>query len=206
MSSFTKAQQWLIDADPILGAIIKEHGRLKPIKRHPAGAFGKLSSAIIGQQLSVKAAATIWQRLQDCVSPWTADNVARADHDALRACGCSARKADYLQLLATSVCDGSCDLESLRTLSNEEAISELCRIKGIGTWTAEMFLMFELKRPDIFSVGDAGLQRAIQNLYQPKDTSPDGYRAIAERWQPYRTTACRYLWKSLDNEPKTSAE
>lgn len=193
----TRAQQHLCDRDPVLATVIERIGPLRPLKPHPHGAFAKLCQSIIGQQLSVKAAATIRGRLEERLGSWTADKVSAIDAAELRACGCSTAKVTALQSLAAGVLDGSHDLEGLRQLDDEAAITELSRMRGIGRWTAEMFLIFELRRPDVFSLGDAGLRRAIRVLYDAE--ADPGVTAAA--WAPYRSTACRYLWASLDNAP-----
>jgi DNA-3-methyladenine glycosylase II len=179
----------------------------------PAGAgrpdkddhYGALVRTIAGQQLSVLAARAIYGRLtarfQD--RPPTPQEILDDDPEELRAAaGFSRAKVSYLRSLAEHVLSGELELERLDQLSDEAVIAELTAVKGIGLWSAHMFLMFHLDRPDIMPVGDLGIGRAIEIAYD-LDGLPDAalMEKIAEPWRPHRTLACRYLWRSLDNEP-----
>ena len=167
-------------------------------------AYEALARAIVGQQLSTKAAASIWAKLQGQFgdrTPTSAELVA-ADHDELRKAGLSNSKVRYLKELAGRVESGELDLGRLTELADEDVIAELIEVKGIGRWTAEMFLIFHLGRPDVMSAGDLGIRRAIQIAYELEELpGPTDMERIAEPWRPHRTLACLYLWRSLDNEP-----
>jgi DNA-3-methyladenine glycosylase II len=161
--------------------------------------------SIIGQQVSVHAARAIYGRLTDRFGgrPPTPAEILADDPDELRAAaGMSRAKTAFLRSLAEHVVRGELELERLDDLSNEDVMAELVAVKGIGVWTAHMFLMFQLERPDVLPVGDLGIRRAIERLYDlPELPSPARMEEIAEPWRPYRTLACRYLWRSLANEP-----
>jgi DNA-3-methyladenine glycosylase II len=171
----------------------------------PTGHYGALVRAIVGQQLSTKAARSIYGRLSerfDGRTP-TPEEVLADDPEELRAAaGLSRAKVGYLRSLAEHVLSGELELERLDQLDDEVVIAELVAVKGLGTWTAHMFLMFHLQRPDVLPVGDLGVRRAIERAYGLNDL-PDAatIERIAEPWRPHRTLACRYLWRSLDNEP-----
>jgi DNA-3-methyladenine glycosylase II len=167
-------------------------------------AYEALARAIVGQQLSTKAAASIWAKLQGQFgdrTPTPAELVS-SEHDELRKAGLSNSKVRYLKELAGRVESGELDLGRLPDLADEDVIAELIEVKGIGRWTAEMFLIFHLGRPDVMSAGDLGIRRAIQIGYDLEDLpGPTDLERIAEPWRPHRTLACLYLWRSLDNKP-----
>jgi DNA-3-methyladenine glycosylase II len=203
----TPADKQLIGADPVLAALIEAGGPLDPEERRrgrPEDAYGALLRSIVGQQLSTKAARTIYTRVcalfDDCV-PSPAQLLA-ADPDALRGAGLSRAKVAYLRDLAEHVEDGRLELDRLDELEDEEIVAELTAVKGLGRWTAEMFLMFHLGRPDVLPVGDLGIRRAVERAYglAQLPAAPELER-IAEPWRPQRTLACLYLWRSLDNAP-----
>lgn len=171
----------------------------------PDDHYGALVRAIAGQQLSVKAAATIYGRLTDRFggrAP-TPDEILADDAEELRAAaGLSRAKVSYLRSLAEHVVSGELELELLDELPDDEVIAELVAVKGLGVWTAHMFLMFHLQRPDVLPVGDLGIRNAVLRAYNlRKLPDPARLTQIARPWQPHRTLACRYLWQSLDNEP-----
>lgn len=202
-----EALDHLSACDPVLGALVAEHGPLDEEERRrgrPDDAYGSLVRAIAGQQLSVKAARTIYDRLCDLYggrTPTPAELIA-TDPDELRAVGLSRAKAAYLRDLAEHVEDGELDLELLPELPDEEVAAQLIQVKGLGQWTIDMFLMFHLGRPDVLPVGDLGIRKAAQLAYGlRKLPDPAKLTRIAKPWQPYRTLACLYLWASLDNEP-----
>lgn len=196
-------------ADPVMARLIDEHGGPLPLepdsRGRPEDPYGALVRAIAGQQLSVKAAQAIWRRLIarfDGVTP-TPEQILADDPDELRvAAGFSRAKVVYLRSLAEHVVTGELALDRLDQLSDGDVIRELTAVKGIGEWSAHMFLMFTLHRPDVLAVGDLGIRNAARDAYglaaAPK---PAELEAIAEPWRPYRTRACLYLWRSLDNEP-----
>jgi DNA-3-methyladenine glycosylase II len=167
--------------------------------------YGALVRAIAGQQLSVLAARAIYGRLTARFGdrPPTPQEILADEPEELRAAaGLSRAKVGYLRSLAEHTLSGELELERLDDLSDEQAIAELVAVKGLGLWTAQMFLMFHLERPDVLPVGDLGIRRAIERAYG-LDVLPEpaAMETIAEPWRPYRTLACRYLWRSLANEP-----
>jgi DNA-3-methyladenine glycosylase II len=167
--------------------------------------YGALVRAIVGQQLSVKAASAIYGRLTARFEnrPPTPQELLDDEPEELRAAaGLSRAKVGFLRSLAEHVLSGELDLERLDALDDEQVIAELTAVKGIGQWSADMFLMFHLGRPDILPVGDLGIRRAIEHAYQlPELPDPATMERIAAPWRPHRTLACRYLWRSLSNEP-----
>jgi DNA-3-methyladenine glycosylase II len=167
--------------------------------------YGALVRAIVGQQLSVLAARAIYGRLTDRFDgrPPTPAEILEDEPEELRAAaGLSRAKVGYLRSLAEHALSDELELERLDELDDERVIVELTAVKGIGLWSAQMFLMFHLDRPDVLPVGDLGIRRAIERAYG-LDSLPDAaeIEAIASPWRPYRTLACRYLWRSLANEP-----
>jgi DNA-3-methyladenine glycosylase II len=167
--------------------------------------YGALVRAIVGQQLSVHAARAIYARLTERFGgrPPTPSEILSDDPEELRAAaGLSRAKVAFLRSLAEHVSSGELELERLDELPDEEVTAELVAVKGLGTWSADMFLMFHLERPDVLPVGDLGIRRAIERAYGLEELpKPDTIERIAEPWRPYRTLACRYLWRSLRNEP-----
>ena len=188
--------------------------RLGPLDREarrrgrPDDAYGSLVRAIVGQQLSTGAARTIYNRL--CAlfgdrAPTPTELLATGDED-LRAAGLSRQKLGYLRDLARHVQDGELDLNTLDPLPDEEVVSRLVAVKGLGRWTAEMFLMFHLSRPDVLPVGDLGIRRAAALAYDlPELPAPETMRSLATPWRPHRTLACLYLWESLSGERRPDA-
>lgn len=195
-------------SDPVLGALIDARGPLRDSREGRPDRedhYGALVRSIINQQLSVSAGRAIYQRLLDRFGgrPPTPQEVLAQDPEELRsAVGLSRAKVGFLRSLAEHVIDGSLELRRLDELSDEQAITELVAVKGLGVWTAHMFLMFHLQRPDVLAVGDLGIRRAIERAYGLPDLpDPATMEQIATPWRPHRTLACRYLWRSLDNEP-----
>jgi DNA-3-methyladenine glycosylase II len=192
-------------ADPVLAGVIEAVGANKlgdARAGRPDDHYGALVRAIVGQQLSTKAARSIYLRLTerfDGNTP-TPEQVLADDPEELRAAaGLSRAKVGYLRSLAEHVLSGELELERLDELEDEQVEAELVAVKGLGVWTAHMFLMFHLQRLDVLPVGDLGIRRAIERAYGLDDL-PDAatIERIAEPWRPYRTLACRYLWRSLD--------
>jgi DNA-3-methyladenine glycosylase II len=189
------AEQHLRKADKVMAKLVRAHGKCR-LGARVFQPFHALTSAIISQQLSTKAAATIASRvalLAPC--PFEPASVLTVTPDALRAAGLSAAKTRYIHELAHRFAEGSLNVQKIRKLSDEAAIATLTEVPGIGRWTAEMFLIFTLKRPDILSLGDAGLARSVRLLYGETTEM----QRVAERWRPYRSVACWYLWRHLDN-------
>lgn len=178
---------------------LEEHRRGRP-----ADPYGALVRTIVGQQLSTKAARTIYTRLTALFGghPPAPEEVLAADEEALRAAGLSRSKVSYLRDLAWHVIDGELDLDALNALPDEEVIGQITAVKGLGRWSADMFLMFHLDRPDVLPAGDLGIRRAVERAYGLEDL-PDAetLHDIAAVWRPQRTLACLYLWESLDNVP-----
>jgi DNA-3-methyladenine glycosylase II len=188
----------LMSADPVMAGVISKVGTLKEYYQQRTY-FMSLCRIIAGQQLSYQAASQIWLRAIKAMPSWTPAAIAQITANQFRECGLSAAKADTIMGLAESLVAGKFSLRELKQFDDMEVAKRLNSVKGIGPWSAEMFLLFALKRPDIFSPGDAGLRRAIMSLYAVK---PDSYSSIvdgiAARWRPYRSYACRYLWRWLD--------
>lgn len=201
--SFTKAEMHLASVDPVLAELIKKY-KLPPQKILRRSRFEALVEAIISQQLSVKAADTIFfcfvALFPNSKFP-KPEEVFKLPISKFRKVGISNSKALYIKELCRSIISKELKLASLHKLDNEGVITELIKVKGIGRWTAEMFLMFTLRRPDVFSHGDLGLRNAIQRLYKIKGPPTEKQlRKITENWSPHRTTAARYLWRSLENK------
>lgn len=205
----TGADAHLFRADPTLGELIADYGGPLPLERdargRPADLYGALVRSIAGQQLSVKAAQAIHSRLEARYGgrPPTPQEVLAEDPEELRAAaGFSRAKVRYLRSLAEHVLDGALELDVLAELDDETVIAELTAVKGIGDWTAHMFLMFTLHRPDVLPVGDLGVRNAVARAYGlERPPSPAELTELSEPWRPHRTRACLYLWRSLDNEP-----
>lgn len=201
------AYEHLRAADPVMAQLVERYGELELVPGHRRGMddYTALVRSIAGQQLSVKAAAAIYARLIEFFGghPPTPRQILDADPDMMRvAAGLSRAKTTFLRSLAEHVIDGSLRLERLGELSDEEVMAELVAVKGIGEWSAHMFLMFQLARPDVLAVGDLGIRRGAERAYGLPDLpSAAELTQIAEPWRPYRTLACRYLWASLENTP-----
>jgi DNA-3-methyladenine glycosylase II len=207
VSSHGEAFDHLSNSDKVMSRMVKEHGPLDPNERRrgrPNDAYGALVRSIVGQQLSTKAARTIYERLTDQFGGHTPTprQLLDADPEEVRSAGLSRPKVAYLRDLAEHVEDGELDLEHLAELPDDEVVTRLTEIKGLGVWTAHMFLIFHLGRPDVLPVGDLGIRRGAQIAYG-LDELPDAdeLEGIAEPWRPYRSLACLYLWRSLDNTP-----
>jgi DNA-3-methyladenine glycosylase II len=202
-----KAMAALREADPVMARLVDEHAKAvrKDLKADRRGdAYGALLRSIVGQQLSTKAASTIYGRMIDIFGGHapTPKQLLAADPEKIRAAGLSRPKIAYLRDLAQHVEDGTLELDRLDELPDEEVSAQLTAIKGLGPWTADMFLMFHLRRPDILPVGDQGIRRAVQVEYRMRKL-PDAERLekVAKPWRPHRTLACLLLWSSLDNAP-----
>jgi DNA-3-methyladenine glycosylase II len=196
-----RAKRALARRDPVMGAIMRAHpGVYMMVRGEP---FMTLARAICGQQISVKAAQSVWDRVCVCleqkISP---EAVVAADRKNLRACGLSDRKTEYIADLAQHFVDGKIHARDWPQMSDEEIIAELTDVRGIGRWTAEMFLMFNLLRPDVFPLDDLGLQKGIRVAYfKGRKTSLKRMKKLGETWRPWRSVATWYLWRSLDPVP-----
>lgn len=200
------ALEHLAQADPVLAELIERYGLVARERNRPP--LYALMGAIVGQQISVKAAAAIMGRLLALLPAGqqvSAEALAEVPFEQLRAVGLSTAKAKYMHDLASRIASGALDLEQLPTLDDEDVIAQLCQVKGIGRWTAEMFLIFSLGRLDVLAVDDLGLRAGIQRAYGlaelPKSAA---IRAMAESWRPYRTIATFYFWQHLHATPLQS--
>lgn len=193
-----KAVNHLRKCDPVLAAIIERVGPFR-MEYGPAG-FHSLAEAILYQQLNGKAAATIFKRFAELAGdPLTPEGILRLTDEQLRGVGLSRQKSLYLKDLAGKTASGLVDFSRLPELSDEDVIRHLVQVKGIGVWTAHMFLMFSLRRPDVLPTGDYGVQMAIKKHYRKRKLpKPKDMEKIARAWAPYRSIACWYLWRSLD--------
>ena len=197
---WNKARRHLKAADDVMAALIRDSraAALRP-RDDP---FFSLARSIVGQQISVKAAESVWGKLEDAAGDITPGNVTDLGADRLRACGVTRMKAGYLMSLSGHFLDGSLDVPSCKKLADEAVIEQLTQVKGIGRWTAEMFLIFYLQRPDVLPLGDIGVQRAIGNHYNGGERpDAEAMRRFAEPWRPWRSVAVWYLWRSLDAVP-----
>ena len=200
-----RARRILLRRDPILAALIKRHGPCGLVAAQRADHFSALVRAITGQQLSTKAAATIYTRMAALMPGGipTPEGFAAITDEQLRAAGMSRQKIAYLRDLSEKVSTSALDLQALDALADDDVIAALVQVKGIGRWSAEMFLIFRLLRPDVLPVDDLGIVVAVQRAYGLR-TRPtaERLRKIGDAWRPYRSVASWYLWRSLDNEPK----
>jgi len=190
--------------DPILARLIKRHGACGLAAAQRADHFTAIVRAITGQQLSTKAATTIFNRLVALMSDGhlTPGAMAGLSDEALRAAGMSRQKIKYFRDLVERIQGGALSLDALDVMSDDEVIAALTKVKGIGRWSAEMFLMFRLHRPDVLPVDDLGIVNAVKNVYRlRKKPTADRIRRLGEAWRPYRSVASWYLWRSLENEP-----
>jgi DNA-3-methyladenine glycosylase II len=200
---YTKARRLLARRDPVLRDLMRAQGPCGLAARLHTNPFKALTRAIVGQQLSAKAAATIFARFEGLYDafPTPAQVIATPD-ERLRAVGLSSQKLGYLRDLCRRIEEGQLPLDVLERMEDEAVIEALTQVKGVGRWTAEMFLIFRLQRPDVLPLGDLGIAKAVQRAYKlRKAPSPDRLTRIGEAWRPYRSVACWYLWASLNNDP-----
>lgn len=200
----------LTASDPVMADLIRRLGPLDLAKRlrrrkeeRPADAFGALLRSIVGQQLSTKAARAIYLRMLDLFDgPPTPEAVLALTEEDFRGVGFSRRKVEYVHDLAAHVLDGSLELDRLEALDDEQAIAEISAVRGLGRWTAEVFLLLHLGRPDVIVSGDLGIRKAImlEDGLEAMPT-PKAVVARAEPWRPNRSLACLYLWESLHAVP-----
>jgi DNA-3-methyladenine glycosylase II len=202
-----EAVEHLRSADPVMAALIAEYGVLDENERRrgrPPDAYGALLRSIVGQQLSTKAARSIYGRLTELFdgrAP-TPRELLAVDPERLRTSGLSRAKVAYLRDLAARVEHGELELDRLTELSDEEVSAQLVAVKGLGRWTADMFLIFHLGRPDVLPVGDLGLRRAVKLRYGlPELPDAAELERLADPWRPHRSLASLYLWTSLDSAP-----
>jgi len=200
--TWTEARQHFRQVDPALAEVVAHIDDPAPTASKTA--FESLSRAILGQQLSVKAAATIWGRfLAHHGGMPSPQAVLETDAERHRALGVSGQKHHYLQCLAEELRSSPSDFESVSDWSDEAIVQRWTAVKGLGRWTVQMHLMFALERPDVFPVDDLGIRRAMERHFGlEKDGPKSAYEKRALVWGPFRTAACRLLWMSLDNQPK----
>ena len=193
-----KAVSHLKKSDPVLRAIIERVGPCR--MQFSLAEFHSLAEAIVYQQLNGKAALTIFKRFSALAGePLTPQGILKLSDEQLRAVGLSKQKSAYLKDLAVKTRDGLLNFTRLPDMSDEEVIKHLTQVKGVGVWTAHMFLMFSLRRPDVLPTGDYGVQAAIRKHYKKRKLpKPHIMEKIAKPWAPYRSVACWYLWRSLD--------
>ena len=206
-----RARKALAASDPTMAALIERVGKIDVATRQkrrseerPPDAYGALLRAIVGQQLSTKAARTIYLRVIDLCGGSTPppEQLLEAREEDLRAAGLSGRKTEYIRDLASHVLSGELELDRLEELGDEEVIAEIVAVRGLGQWTAEMFLLFHLERPDVLSGGDLGIRKAIQIEYELEEMpTPIRVLEIGEPWRPHRSLASLYLWESLAAVP-----
>jgi DNA-3-methyladenine glycosylase II len=200
-SDYARARRMLARRDPVIRDLIRRHGACGLAQAQRADPFRALLHAIIAQQLSTKAAATIEGRFAALFDGRpTAAAITSTPDDRLRAVGISPQKLRYIRDLCARTMNGSLSLDALEALPDEDVIIALTSVKGIGRWTAEMFLMFRLHRPDVLPLGDLGIVKAVQRAYKLRlAPTPVRLTRLGENWRPYRSVACWYLWASLDN-------
>jgi len=193
-----EAVKHLKKSDPVLRGIIERVGPCRMQFRPPE--FHSLAESIVYQQLNGKAAETIFNRFAALAGePVTPEGILKLTDEQLRSVGLSKQKSSYLKDLAAKTAAGLLNFPGLSGMGDEEVIKHLTQVKGIGVWTAQMFLMFTLKRPDVLPTGDYGVQAAIKKHYRKrKMPKPQVMEKIARPWVPYRSVACWYLWRSLD--------
>jgi DNA-3-methyladenine glycosylase II len=193
-----KAVNHLKKSDPVLRAIIERVGPCRMEFGLPE--FCSLAEAIVYQQLNGKAAETIFKRFAALAGePLSPDGILKLSDEQLRSVGLSKQKSAYLKDLAAKTAAGRLDFVRLPELADEEVIRHLTQVKGIGVWTAHMFLIFSLRRPNVLPTGDYGVQMAIRKHYKKRKLpKPQDMEKIAKAWEPYRSVACWYMWRSLD--------
>jgi DNA-3-methyladenine glycosylase II len=202
-----QAKRALARSDATLARIIRAHPRIGLVSR--GDAFATLARSIVGQQISVKAADAVWGRLAASCAPLTPQALRRKRAATLRQCGLSERKVEYLRDLAAHFASGRVDPGAMSAMSDEDIIGRLTEIRGIGRWTAEMFLIFNLMRPNVLPLDDLGLLKAIRLHYLAESSTADlltragreRVARLAEPWAPWRSVATWYLWRSLDPVP-----
>ncbi len=205
------ARKALSASDPVMADLIERIGKLdvktrlkRRSEERPADAYGALLRAIVGQQLSTKAARTIYGRVIEIFGGRTPspEELLEASEQDLRGAGLSGRKVEYVRDLASHVIAGELEVDRLDRLPDEEVIEEIVAVRGLGQWTAEMFLLFHLERPDVLSGGDLGIRKAVQVEYELEEMPPPAQvLEIGEPWRPHRSLASLYLWESLAATP-----
>jgi DNA-3-methyladenine glycosylase II len=200
-SQFRKALEHLNLSDPVLAAVIAKVGPCRMEFGPPE--FHSLAEAIVYQQLNGKAAVTIFKRFAALAGePLTPEGILKLTDQQMRSAGLSKQKTSYLQDMSERARRGDLDFSRLHEFTDEEVIAHLTQVKGVGVWTAHMFLMFTLKRPNVLPTGDFGIRMAMKKLYRKRRMpTPEQMAKIAKAWEPHRSVACWYLWRSLEAKP-----
>lgn len=194
-----RAKRALARRDAVLAGIIRAHPRIVPARRGEP--FKTLARSIVGQQISVKAAESVWNRVLAVAPEATPEQMLKARR-RLAACGLSQRKTEYIADLARHFADGSVHARDWPDMDDEAVIAELIQVRGIGRWTAEMFLIFNLLRPDVLPLDDLGLQKAVgRHYFDGAPITREHVRELGANWAPWRSVATWYLWRSLDPVP-----
>ena len=195
-----EAKAYLKNNDPIMKKIILQHN--EGYLQSRSEPFNALCRTIIGQQISVKAAASIWNKFETGIKTINPKNIIKYENVELRKFGLSNKKVEYIIGLSNFLINNPKAIKSWKKMDDKSAIKELCKLKGIGPWSAEMFLMFVLLRPDILPLGDLGLRRAVgKNYLLTMDPTYEEVEKVAQKWMPYRSAATWYLWRSIDPIP-----
>lgn len=194
-----KEAEEFLRKDKHISPLIQKWGSctIYPIKKEKY--FEDLVDAICSQQLSIKAAKTIFERVKNLLVTITPETVLNKSDQEFRDCGLSWKKVSYVKDLATKVKENEVDLSKIQKFSDSDVISTLVKVKGIGRWTAEMFLMFSLARPDVFPLDDLGIQKGFEKVTKIKWDKKSAEKYAIKHWSPYRTVASWYLWRSLEN-------
>ena len=193
------AKKYLISKDKKLGKLIVKYPDYLKSRKDP---FFSLCKSIVGQQISVQAANAVWKKLEAKAKKMKPENILKLTTRQLASCGLSRQKIDYLKILAKKFHTGEIDIKKLKKMDDDEAIKYLSQVKGIGKWTAEMFLFFNQLRPNIFPIQDIGLLRAISINYKTNyPPTPEELEKYQKKWSPYCTVATWYLWRSIDPVP-----
>jgi len=193
-----KEIEYLRKKDKALGAAIERIGHLE--RRVNPDLFSELISAVVGQQISIKAAATVWGRMTDGLGEITPQAILNCSEDVLQSFGLSFRKAGYIRGAAHAVADGTLDIDSLRDKTDDEVAKELVKLNGIGLWTAEMLMLFSMGRPNILSFGDLAIHRGMRELYRHKKVTRELFEKYRKRYSPYGSVASLYLWEISGGE------
>ena len=195
-----QASAELAQHDPVMAGLVEQFSGSSLVSR--GDPFVTLARSIVGQQISVKAADSVWARFTAALPAIAPEQVLATSNEALRGCGLSARKAEYLGDLARPFMAGQIHIDRWSAMSDAQIIAELTAVRGIGVWTAEMFLIFNQLRPDVFPLDDIGLQKAVALHYFAGERPPrKALTEYGERWRPWRSVATWYLWRSLDPVP-----
>ena len=187
-----KELDYLAERDPLLGGVIRAVGFIERTVEEDV--FSAVVHHIIGQQISMRAQETVWRRLQELLGEVTPDTLADADTEAVKGCGMTYRKADYIRDFAQKVRSGEFDVEALREMEDSEAVKALSALRGVGEWTAEMLLLFCLRRSDVLSYGDLGIRRGMMKLYGWEEMTKAQFEECRQRYSPYGSVASFYLW------------